>query len=128
MRLLFISIVLAFNASYLAASPDVFFIDSDNYGGAYLAHQFHGNNLRFLLTGNILNINLPNRLYDYDALKSYVKDRHVFPSEALRKEFIRMLDMSFYSNFSAKDFLQELLNVLNSFSRPPPGRALRRHN
>lgn len=101
------------------AHPDVFFQDSDTHNGAYLRHEFEDDftKIRFILTSPILNINIPNNLYDLDKLTNYIKNIHVFPSHELRREFITMLNSSFNSRFRAKEFLEELQKVLDGFSR-----------
>lgn len=98
------------------AKPDVFFADSDAYDGAYLSHQFEGDKIKFLLSAPITNITLPGQLFDFNDLANYIRNTYVFPSAKLKREFVRMMSMSFESQFQAKEFLQELIRVLESFS------------
>jgi len=103
----------------LSAYPDVFFQDSDTYNGAYLRHELedNGKKIRFILTSPILNTNITHNIYDVEKLKKYIKNNHLFFNQQLRAEFIDMLNTSFISSFTAKEFLEELQKVLDGFSR-----------
>lgn len=117
--LVIISIITITTFSYeLFARPDVFFTDSDNYGGAYLAHEWGTPDftmIRFKLTQPIANIRLPRDAFNYGRLKDFLSHHYVYQNPALRREFIRMLDQSFYSQFTTKEFLYELIHALRMF-------------
>jgi hypothetical protein len=113
LRILCLSLLFS---SLLRARPDVFFVDSDHYDGAYLRHEFNNNNnlIKFILTKAVADINLPNDFFDYHNLDYFIKNIYIFPSAAMKRDFIRMMSQSFESRFTAQDFLKELLKVLKS--------------
>lgn len=97
------------------AEPDVFFVDSDSYDGAYLTHEFKDDKIKFLLTKPILNFKLRDEYFDLEELKNYINNIYQFSDNSTRSEFKRMLKESFKSQLKAEEFLVELLNVLAGF-------------
>lgn len=116
----FLSLVSVLLSVSLFAKPDLDFIDSGNYGGAYLKHELVVDDVKFVLSGPILDYSLPNKFYNVEALKSYIQRRE-FGNARLKNEFINMLDRCFSSKFKAKEFLDELLKVLNEFDQENVG-------
>lgn len=112
---LFIIFTAFFACISTLSSPDVYFSDSDKYDGAYLSNEFDGNKVKFVLTGKILDFSMPNKFYDIDDLLFYIENTYIFSSQTIKNDFINMLQSSFQSQFKAKEFLNELLNMLNSF-------------
>lgn len=111
----FLLMFCLFLCSKLWADPDVFFSDSDNYNGAYLAHEFNGNKIKFLLTKPILYFQLPDEFFELEDLKNYINNTHNFPSSSMKNEFNKMLEQSFKSEFKAEKFLEELMSVFAGF-------------
>lgn len=98
------------------SNPDISFIDSrSKYNDSYLRHELEGNRIRFVIEGNIDNIQMPTTLFPIEDLKNFIRNyRPLFP--ALREEFIDMLQQSMYSRYRAKTFLLALLRVLRHYN------------
>lgn len=114
-RVSLLLIGLSLSAS-LNAEPDVGFSDSGSHGGAYLEHEFRGDDIKFVLSAPILNYRLPDKFYDLEALQAHIQ-RRAFTDDQLKDEFISMLESSFCSQFKAQKFLDELVQVLSEFDQ-----------
>lgn len=112
-----IGILLSLSFGHSAfANPDINFIDSERrYNGAYLRHEIHGNRIRFVIEGNIADIQMPARLFITDNLRRFIRNyQNLTP--ALRQEFIEMLEQSMYSRHRAQPFLRRLIRVLDDYT------------
>lgn len=99
------------------ASPDVIFSDSAAYDGIILKHELNGDKIKFLLSGNVSGITVPDEFYSVEALVDFLESGYVFTNKDkdMNIEFLRMLKMSIESKFTLKEFMAELNLFLNEF-------------
>jgi hypothetical protein len=116
------AILALFFTSTLSARPDVFFTDSDRlYNGAYLRHELDGPRIKFILTGPIANITMPDEFFNLADLERFLVDYRL-RNQALKEEFSFMLGHSYFSQFKAVPFLsawKKFLRVYKLRTYPP---------
>ncbi|MCA9508186.1 MAG: hypothetical protein KC505_07195 [Myxococcales bacterium] len=99
------------------ARPDVYFSDSADYQGAYLAHELEGGYIKFKMSDEASNIRISDKWYKLSSLKSFTQNSYGFQNFALKQDFIEMFEQSFLSYFSTMEFIEELNRLLEAFSR-----------
>lgn len=97
------------------ANPDVFFKDSAKFKGAYLVHEFMGDDIKFKLSTPVRGVFLPSRGFDFLALKKFTAEFKYRPG--FKDDMLKMFDMSFESKLGLKEFIRELNRLLRSFSQ-----------
>lgn len=113
----FILFVFVVSSTILWANPDVIFSDSADYNGTYLRHELKGSKIKFLLSGSVSGMTLPDEFFSADALIDFLEHKYVFTNENLKREFLLMFRMSIESKFTLQEFMSELLKFLTDFKR-----------
>lgn len=116
-HLFFILGLITVFSTALVANPDVIFSDSAAYDGVILKHELNGSKVKFLLSGPVSGITVPDELYSVEALVDFLETEYVFSNKNkdMNIEFARMLHMSIESKFTLKEFMTELNLFLGEF-------------
>ncbi len=113
--MLFVALIMTFSG-VIFANPDVAFKDS----AVVLKHELKGKTVKFLLSEYVPGYELPDEYFDVKLLVRYVDEKHVFPSDHLKLDFLRMLRSSIETPFTFAEFMTELKKVLAGFQQWNP--------
>lgn len=116
---LLLPIFISMMANILSANPDVSFRDSK----VYLKHELQGLDVKFLLSEPVQGINLPDEFFSSEKLVDFIEQKYAFTNEKMKVEFLRMLRMSFESEFKFQEFMDELKIFIDSFKQQQKANA-----